>query len=291
MEENITNIEVYSIQNKIITIRNLQVIIDRDLADLFQIETKRLNEQVKRNAQRFPEGYHFQLTPKERIELVANCDRLKNIKHSSSNPFVFTEHGVAMISAILRTEIAIKISIQIINAFIQMRNNLNMNQLLDQRINFLEKKQYASELKFEEIFNALENKKIEQHQGIFYNGQIFDSYVFINEIIREAKNEIILLDNYVDDITLVSFSKKIINTKVKIYTNKISKQLEIDSIKFNEQYTGLSILEIKNIHDRFLIIDREKMYHLGASLKDLGKKWFAFSRMDGFIQEVLKRLN
>jgi len=291
MEQNINEIEIHSIQNKIITIRNLQVIVDRDLAELFQIETKRLNEQVKRNAQRFPEGYHFQLTPKERIELVANCDRFKNIKHSSSNPYVFTEHGVAMLSAILRSEIAIKISIQIINAFIQMRKMLNMNQQLDQRINYLEKKQFESEIKFDEIFNALENNNLEQHQGIFYNGQIFDSYIFINEIIREAKSEIILIDNYVDDITLVSFSKKKLNTKVKIYTNKISRQLEVDRMKFNEQYTGLSILEIKNIHDRFLIIDGVKLYHLGASLKDLGKKWFEFSRMDGFIQEVLKRLN
>lgn len=255
MEQNINEIEIHSIQNKIITIRNLQVIVDRDLAELFQIETKRLNEHVKRNAQRFPEGYHFQLTPKKRIELVANCDRFKNIKHSSSNPYVFTEHGVAMLSTILRSEIAIKISIQIINAFIQMRKMLNMNQLLDQRINYLEKKQFESEIKFDEIFNALENNNLEQHQGIFYNGQIFDSYIFINEIIREANSEIILIDNYVDDITLVSFSKKKLNTKVKIYTNKISRQLEVDRMKFNEQYTGLSILEIKNIHDRFLIID------------------------------------
>jgi ribosomal protein L30E len=269
-------ITINSIKQKIFTIRGVQVMIDKDLANFYQIETKRLNEQVKRNIERFPEEFCFQLTKDEKDDLVANCDHLNSLKFSPTLPFAFTEQGVSMLSAVLHSKIAIQISIEIINAFVQMRRFLQSNQDTFKRLNIVETKLLEHDNNFKELFKQLENKQ-ELTKGIFFDGQFFDSYQFITDIIRKAKKEIILIDNYIDERTLNLFKKT--KLKVTIYTKNITKELETDLKKFNEQYSQIKLIHFTKSHDRFLIIDDET-YHIGASLKDVGKKWFAFSKID-----------
>lgn len=276
------------VENRIFTIRGLQVMLDRDLAEMYDVLTKRLNEQVKRNMDRFPEQFCFQIAESEKNELVANCDRFENLKHSSSLPYAFTEQGVAMLSAILRSEIAIKVSIQIMQAFVQMRKIISDHSGIFQRLSGLEYKQIETDKKFEIIFDALQQKNNEPAQGIFYNGQIFDAYKFIADIIRKAQISILLIDNYIDDTVLTLFCKRRKNVNLTIYTKNISKQLALDLAKFNAQYEPAIIEEFKDAHDRFLVIDDKDLYHIGASLKDLGKKWFAFAKMDISLMDKLK---
>lgn len=282
---------IEQIQNKIFTIREMQVMIDRDLAELYNVPTKRLNEQVKRNKERFPASFKFQLNNKEKNELVANCDRFQKLKHSSVNPYVFTENGIAMLSAVLYSITAVKISIQIMNAFVDMRKFILTNAVLFQRLNKLDSKQVETDRKFDVLFNALENKKLNPKQGVFYNGQVFDAYVFVGDLIRSAKKSIILIDNYVDDSVLTLLTKRKEKTSLIIYTKTISKQLDLDLLKHNSQYPAIEIREFNYSHDRFLIIDATEIYHFGASLKDLGKKWFAFSKMEVGVIEMLKNLD
>ncbi|NBR13628.1 MAG: ORF6N domain-containing protein [Flavobacteriales bacterium] len=279
------------LQAKIFTIRRIQVMIDRDLADLYKVEVKRLNEQVKRNIERFPENFRFQLNNKEKIELVAICDRFESWKHSGNNPFVFTEQGVAMLSAVLRSEVAVHMSIQIINAFVEMRKIINRNSGLIQRIEGVERKLIESDQKFENLFSALE-KNLLPTQGVFFDGQIFDAYELMSRIIRSAKQEIILIDNYIDESVLSQLSKRRANVEAIIYTKSVSRILQLDIERHNSQYPLIQIRELRDSHDRFLIIDRKESYHIGASLKDLGKKWFAFSKLDGKMLEfVLSKLH
>ena len=284
-----------SIQNKILNIRGEQVMVDRDLAELYQVPTKRLNEQVKRNIERFPDIFRFQLNDNEKNELVANCDRFSNLKHSTVNPYVFTEQGVAMLSAVLRSETAVKISIQIMNAFVSMRKFLITNASVFQKIDKLERNQVRFEIeandKFEKIFNAMQKGNLEPKQGIFFDGQIFDAHKFISDLIRKAEKTIILLDNYVDDTVLHLFTKRKENVSVIIYTANLSKALTTDLKKFNTQYPPIEVKEFKNAHDRFIIIDGADVYHFGASLKDLGKKWFAFSKFDKHALVILQKLD
>jgi hypothetical protein len=280
-----------SLQTKIFTIRGVQVMIDRDLADLYHVEVKRLNEQVKRNTERFPENFRFQLIDNEKDELVANCDRFESLKHSSNNPFVFTEQGVAMLSAVLRSDIAVNVSIQIINAFVEMRKVLNNSIGLLQRMEGIERKLIESDQKFEMVFKALEQKTNLPTQGIFFEGQLFDAYVFANDLIKSAKSSITLIDNYVDETTLLMLSKRNSTCKATIYTYKISTQLQLDLTRHNQQYPTIEIKQLRTAHDRFLIIDNKDLYHIGASLKDLGKKWFAFSKLNEFLPDVLARLD
>jgi hypothetical protein len=280
-----------SLQTKIFTIRGVQVMIDRDLADLYHVEVKRLNEQVKRNTERFPENFRFQLIDNEKDELVANCDRFESLKHSSNNPFVFTEQGVAMLSAVLRSDIAVNVSIQIINAFVEMRKVLNNSIGLLQRMEGIERKLIESDQKFEMVFKALEQKTNLPTQGIFFEGQLFDAYVFANDLIKSAKSSITLIDNYVDETTLLMLSKRNSTCKATIYTYKISIQLQLDLTRHNQQYPTIEIKQLRTAHDRFLIIDNKDLYHIGASLKDLGKKWFAFSKLNEFLPDVFARLN
>ena len=275
------------IENRIFTIRGVQVMVDRDLADLYQVDTKVLNQAVKRNINRFPEEFRFQLSYKEKIELVTNCDRLENLKHSSYNPHVFTEQGVAMISAVLKNEVAVNISIQIMKAFVAMRNFLLNNASVFQRLDQVELRQLKTDEKLDQIFKALEAGKPEPTQGIFFDGQIFDAYAFASELIKKAKTEIILIDNYIDESTLTHLSKKVKNVKVLLLTKNISKTLALDVKKANEQFGNFEAKELKTSHDRFLMIDQKELYHLGASLKDLGKKWFAFSKLEGNILEMM----
>ena len=269
----------------------MQVMIDRDLAVFYEIPTKRLNEQVKRNIDRFPKVFRFQLIDSEKNELVANCDRFEKLKYSSVNPYAFTEQGVAMLSAVLRSKTAISISIQIMQAFVEMKRFLTTNAGVFQRLDKVEQKQIVSDKNFEIIFNALEDKSIKPRQGIFFDGQVFDAYKFVSDLIRSANRSIVLIDNYVDDTVLTHLSKRNKNVKIKIITKKITKQLSLDVDKFNKQFSPLEIKEFKNSHDRFIIIDKTEVYHFGASLKDLGKKWFAFSKMDIGALEILNRIN
>lgn len=282
------------IQNRIFTFRGIQVMVDRDLAELYQVPVKRLNEQVKRNIDRFPDNFHFQLSAKEKSELVANCDRFVNLKHSSVNPFAFTEQGVSMLSAVLRSDVAVKVSIAIINAFVEMRRFAAANASLFHRLDRIELKQLETDHKFEKIFKALESNEKIPNQGIFYEGQIFDAHKFVSDIIRSSKQNIVLIDNYIDDTVLTLLSKKSETVNCLVLTKTISKQLKLDADKFNSQYHNLTVKQFDRSHDRFLIIDNETVFHFGASLKDLGKKWFAFSKMDKdsvSIIHLIKELN
>ena len=290
MEENNLIIDFKNIEKRIFTIRGKQVMIDRDLAELYAVQTKRINEQMKRNINRFPLRFCLQLSVNELNELIAFCDRFYKLKHSTSLPYAFTEQGVAMLSAVLKSEIAVNVSIQIIDAFVEMRKALNQNNLIDFRIDKLEQKQLETDEKFDKLFKALENKELKPDSGIFFDGQIFDAYYFVSEIIRKANKSIILIDNYVDDSVLTLLSKRKDGVKIILYTKTISNQLKLDSAKFTSQFDNLEIKLLNEAHDRFLIIDEQELYHIGASLKDLGKKWFAFSKMHSECWKVLSKL-
>jgi len=282
-------LNVGNIKNMIFSFRESQVMIDRDLAELYGVSTKRLNEQVKRNLNRFPDSFRFQLIDNEKSELVANCDRFKKLKHSSVNPYAFTEQGVAMLSAVLHSQTAVEVSIKIMEAFVDMRKFILTNATIFQRLDKIEQKQLDSEKKFESLFKALESNSVKPKQGIFFNGQVFDAYKFVTELIKGAEKSIVLIDNYVDETVLTLFSKNQ-RVNVKIYTKNISKQLKLDLNKYNTQYKPIKIKNFNKAHDRFLIIDNREIYHFGASLKDLGKKWFAFSKFDMEAIEILGKL-
>ena len=279
-----------NIENRIFSIRGIQVMIDRDLAELYSVETKVLNQAVKRNIERFPDLFRFQLSANEKAELVTNCDRFENMKHASILPHAFTEQGVAMLSAVLRSEAAVKVSIQIIIAFVEMRKVLLNNALMIQRLDKIEHRQLESEHKFEQIFKALERNIPEPEMGIFFEGQIFDAYIFVVGLLKKANCSILLIDNYVDESVLTLFAKRNPEVVATIFTHKISPQLQLDLFKYNAQYPAIELKTLAHCHDRFLVIDKKELYHFGASLKDLGRKWFAFSRMDSLISDLLNKL-
>ena len=283
-------IDEESIKNKIFTIRGLQVMLDRDLAELYGVETKVFNQAVKRNESRFPDDFRFQLTGIEKNELVTNCDRFNTLKHSSVNPYAFTEQGVSMLSVILKSDIAIEMSIKIIRSFVQMRKLISNNALIFQRLDMLEQKQLKNDEKIDAVLNALENETVKPKQGIFYDGQIYDAYLFVCELVRSAKKSIILIDNYCDESVLTLLLKRGLHVSAKIYTKNTTKQLTLDLQKHNAQYPKIELERFDASHDRFLIIDDKEVYHIGASLKDLGKKWFAFSKFDMEALDILSRL-
>jgi len=277
-----------NIKDKIHTIRGVQVILDRDLAGLYEVETKYLNKMVKRNIERFPDSFMFQLTKNEERSLrfqngtLYNTEDLrsqnatitnKRGKHRKYLSYAFTEQGVAMLSGVLRSDKAVEVSIKIIEAFVAMRKFIAKNAELFIRLDSVDRKLIEHDEKFEQVFDALEVQ--EPKQGVFFDGQIFDAYKFVSDLIRKAKKRIILIDNYVDDSVLTLFSKN--NVEIMIYT-KINKRLKLDVKKFNSQYGKIILKDFNKSHDRFLIID-DCIYHFGASLKDLGKKWFAFSKL------------
>lgn len=290
--ENKPSIVPKEIRNLIYTIRGKQVMLDSDLAALYQVETKNLNKAVKRNIERFPVSFCFQLTEEE-VENLRFQFGTSSLSYGGRRylPYVFTEQGVAMASAILRSDIAVKISVEIMEAFVEMRKMLISNAALFHRLDNIELKQLEADQKFEEIFKALESDKLHSEKGIFYNGQVFDAYAFVSDIIRSAKNSIILLDNYVDDTVLTLLGKRNDNVTATIYTKNIGNQLRLDMQRYNSQYPPIEIEIFSDTHDRFLIIDDMELYHIGASLKDLGKKWFAFSRMDIEVGRMLQILN
>jgi hypothetical protein len=307
MENENKNLAVFipedTVRQLICVFRDVPVMVDSDLAALYGVETKVLNQAVRRNLARFPESFRFQLVESEYEELVTHYDRFILRSQSVTSrghggrrylPYVFTEQGVAMLSAVLRSETAVKISIQIINAFVSMRRFLAGSGGLLQRMDTLEKRQISHEIKtderFDKVFDALESKRLNLSQGIFFDGQIFEAYVFVNDLLRQAKKSIVLVDNYVDDSVLLQLAKRQKDVSATILTKTITKTLAHDLKKHNLQYPAISIQEFSDSHDRFLILDGETVYHFGASLKDLGKKWFAFSRMDKNGLKIMERV-
>lgn len=287
------------IENIIFTLRGEQVMLDFHLANLYGVETKRLNEQVKRNPLRFPKTFMFQITTEEWESLrsqfaTTEQNLLLQSQFATSKrrtlPYVFTEQGVAMLSAVLNSDLAIEASIKIMQAFINMRKFLLQNATVFQRLNQLELKQLQTDEKIERVFKALEAGQPQPNKGIYFDGQIFDAYSFISELIKKAEKEIILIDNYVDESVLTLLSKRGKQVNAIIYTKEISKTVKLDLQKHNAQYPPILVKSFALSHDRFLIIDKTELYHIGASLKDLGKKWFAFSRMDSLTKQVLFQL-
>ena len=325
-----------NIENLIQVIRGKQVILDRDLARLYRVETFRLNEQVKRNIERFPEDFMFQLS-KEEFEnwksqfVISNEDDFLKSQIVTSNPedinmssqiartfetnmlsqnartspkkrplsalpYAFTENGIAMLSSVLRSPIAIATNIQIMRAFTAMRRFIAANAQVFQRLEVIEHTQLSlaahqeeADKKFEEIFRRLDDGSVTQKQGIFYDGQIFDAYVFITERVREAKRRIVLIDNYIDESVFTILDKHTKGVKAKIYTKNFTPQLSLDLEKHNAQYAPIEVEPFDRSHDRFLCID-DTVYHIGASLKDLGKKWFAFAKMELTTDELLTKI-
>ncbi|PLW80178.1 DNA-binding protein [Candidatus Woesearchaeota archaeon] len=282
-----------NIKEMIHNIRGKQVILDRDLAKLYNIETRTLKQAVNRNIKRFPEDFMFNLNQEE-INILVSQSVIPSKKHlGGSSPYAFTEQGVANLSSILTSDKAININIQIMRTFVTMRKIISKNIEYFNKLDILERKQLEFQIRtednFEKVFDALEEHT--PKQGIFFDGQIFDAYNFVSNLIRNAKKSIILIDNYINDEVLTLLDKRNKEVKAIIFTKNVSKKLLLDIKKYNEQYNNLKLKEFKDSHDRFLIIDEENIYHFGASLKDLGKKWFAFSRFDKETINILKRLD
>jgi len=278
------------IKKKIYTIRGEQVILDKDLAELYQVKAIRLREQVKRNINRFPSEFMFQLTEIE-SEFMVSQNAIPSKQHLGGTlPYVFTEQGVAMLSAVLKSETAVKMSIQIMSAFVTMRKFLVENAGVFQRLDSLEIKQIETDQKVTQIFDAMQSNELPPKQGIFYYGQVFDAYKFVSSLIRKANKAIIIIDNYIDETVLDLLAKKKDGVEITIFTKSISKTLKLDEKKFVEQYGNLTIKQFNKSHDRFLIIDDKDIYHFGASLKDLGKKWFAFQKFEKESFALLERI-
>lgn len=282
------------LRKKIHTLRGEQVMLDRDLADLYGVKAIRLREQVKRNIKRFPEDFMFQLTEAE-VDLLVSQNAIPSRKHlGGSLPYAFTEQGVAGISGVLTSDRAIQVNIAVMRAFVRMRRFLAANAGLLQRMDTLEQRQISQKIstdkRFKELFDALEEKSILPSQGVFFNGQVFDAYVFVNDLLRQAESSIVLIDNYIDDSVLMQLSKRHQGVNAIILTKNVSQRLMHDLQRHNSQYPPVSIQEFTLSHDRFLILDGETVYHIGASLKDLGKKWFAFSRVDKSALTIMQRV-
>jgi len=277
------------VEERIYKLRDLQVMIDSDLAELYQVSTKRLNEQVKRNIKRFPADFMFQLTEVEWTNL-----RSQNATSSWGGrrklPFAFTEHGITSLSGILKSDIAIEVNLSIVRKFVLMRKTIKKHKEILTIKQELHSHIENTNNNFELIFKELESREALPSQGVFYKDQIFDAYKFVSDIIRSAKKSIVLIDNYVDDTVLTHLTKKAINVNVLILTQNISKQLKLDIQKANDQHPNIRAKVFKDSHDRFLIIDQTEVYHIGASLKDLGKKIFAFSKLEAssvaFLQSI-----
>jgi hypothetical protein len=323
------------IENLIHVIRGKQVMLDRDLARLYGVETFRLNEQVKRNIERFPEDFMFKLTREEaessrsqfamlnddsissqnprtsntseilKSQIVTSSDnsstsqiailkgRGHNIKHL---PYAFTENGVAMLSSVLRTPLAISTNIQIMRAFTASRHFWASNAQMFQRLEVIEHTQLSlaahqeeTDQKIEEVFRRLDNGEAKPTQGLFFNGQIYDSYAFVCGLVKSAKQRIVLIDNYIDETVLTLLDKRAADVPAKIYTKFFTKQLRLDIDRHNAQYAPIDVLPFQDAHDRFLCIDDE-VYHFGASIKDLGQKWFAFNKMEITTDMLLKKM-
>lgn len=286
-------IDQLNIESMIHVIRDKQVMLDRDLAVLYGVETRRLNEQVRRNTERFPEDFMFQLTKDEALSsrsqfailnetLSSSRSQIVTLKNGRGSnikylPYAFTESGIAMLSSVLRSPTAIEVNIRIMRAFVAMRHFLANNAQVFQRLTNIEYHQIETDRRIDEVFKRLD-ANVQPQQGIFYDGQVFDAYQFVCDLVRKAKNSVVLIDNYVDDTVLTLLDKRADNVTATIYTQHISQQLQLDINRHNTQYPAITVEHFNRAHDRFLLIDDE-VYHIGASIKDLGKKWFAFTLM------------
>ena len=275
------------IENMIYEIRGKKVMLDSDLAMLFGYETKQLNRQVLRNINRFPENYCFQITDTEYISLRCQNGTLKNGRgeHRKYLPYVFTEYGITMLAGILKSELAIKMSLRIVDIFITMKNYINTSLIEQKYFNELTIKNTEDIKLLQESFDKLNTKESNNH--IFYEGQIYDAYSLLIDILSKARKEIIIIDNYAGK-KLFDIIKNI-NVNVKIYTENID---NISKEKYEKQYNNLEIINTNIFHDRFIIIDNKMLYHSGASFKDLGKKCFAITKMedDSILKELLNKL-
>jgi len=276
-------------------IREKYVMVDRDLAEIYQVETRVLNQAVQRNRLRFPETFCFKMSDKEFSNWKSQIVISNSVKMSlRKNPFVFTEQGVAMLSAVLRSETAIRASIQIMDAFVKMQHFVQSNATVFKRLDFLELRQLSADMKIDSVLKEIHNKTEPIEQGIFFEGHIFDAYIFVSDLMRSAEKSIDLIDNFVDERVLSLLSKRKIGVLATIYTKNITKQIENDLKLYHEQFHHLPVrinLSL-SFHDRFLLIDKEKLYHIGASIKDLGKKCFAFSKMNNNIRNmIIEELN
>ena len=300
-DKNLVIVDNREIQSMIYTFRGRQVMLDSDLARLYQVTTSNLNKAMKRNIARFPEHFCFQLTENEYENL-----RFQNGISSLTNnyggrrymPYVFTEQGIAMLSAVLKSEIAVEVSIKIMNSFVEMRKFLLSNQELFSRLDKVELRQIEFEKKIdskntdtdkklEEVFDYIATTK-EVKQKIFFNGQIYDAFSLMVEIVEKAREELILIDNYVDVNTLNILSKKRKEVDVLIVTSGKGNLTVKDIAKFNSQYPKLTVKINEDFHDRFIIIDRKEVYHIGASIKDAGKKSFGITKLD--VEDLTKSL-
>ena len=276
--------ETENIKNLIYTIRGKQVMLDSDVAMLYQYTTKSINKAMKRNINRFPEDFCFQLTEKEvenlRFQFGTSSLKKENYGGRRYLPYVYTEQGISMLAGVLKNEIAVQVSINIIRAFIEMRKFISLNGKLFKRLTNVECKILEHDKKFDIVFNELQkDEKMEFKQKIFFDGQIYDAYSLIIDIIKKAKQKILIIDNYIDDSILKMLSKKNQKVEVVILTLQNSKLNKLDITKFNKQYPVLKLAYTNKFHDRFIVIDNKELYHVGASLKDLGKKCFAISKI------------
>ncbi|MBQ3145625.1 MAG: ORF6N domain-containing protein [Clostridia bacterium] len=292
LENKLLNIENENIKNLIYTIRGKQVMLDSDVANLYNYKTKSLNLAVKRNMERFPEEFCFKLSEEEFKNLRFQIETL-NKKINNGNvtrkylPYVFTEQGIAMLAGVLKSEIAVNVSISIIKAFVEMKKFINSNGQIFERLTNIEYKLLEHDKKFDVLFNELQ-KDNSFKQKVFFKGQIWDSYSLIVDIIKKANNKITIIDNYVDDSILKMLSKKKTNVEVVILTSEKSNILKLDIQKFNKEYPVLKVAKTNNFHDRFIIIDNKELYHLGASIKDLGKKCFGINQIED--EEIVKQI-
>ena len=291
-------VAVDSIESLIKVIRGQQVMLDKDLATLYGVETRTLNQAVKRNIQRFPADFRFQLTMEEcsKSQIVTlNAGRGQNIKKL---PYAFTEQGVAMLSSVLRSQTAIDVNIRIMRAFVSMRHFMVNNASVFSRLETMEyhqlemqQHQQETDKRIEEVFRRLDEGNAKPKQGVFYNGQVYDAYTFVSDLIKSARKRIVLIDNYVDETVLTLLDKRDNNVSAIIYTQQISRQFQLDIDRHNAQYAQIDVETFRLSHDRFLCID-DDVYHIGASIKDLGKKWFGFSKMEILTPgELVERIN
>ena len=289
---------VDNIETLIKVIRGQQVMLDKDLATLYGVEAKVLNQAVKRNVERFPDDFRFQLTKEECLRSQIVTLNEKQGQHLKYMPYAFTEQGVAMLSSVLRSQTAIDVNIQIMRAFVSMRHFMVNNASVFSRLETIEyhqlemqQHQQETDKRIDEVFRRLDEGNAKPKQGVFYNGQVYDAYTFVSDLIKSAKRRIVLIDNYVDETVLTLLDKRDNNVSAIIYTQQISRQFQLDIDRHNAQYAPTDVETFRLSHDRFLCID-DDVYHIGASIKDLGKKWFGFSKMEILTpDELVERIN
>ena len=291
-DSELISIDANNIKRRIFTIRGKQVMLDSDLAEYFGATTGNLNRAMKRNIKRFPDNFCFQLTKTDYYEIL-RCQtgilELEQGKYSKYLPYVYTEQGIAMLTSVLHTERAIAASISIMEAFVEMRRFIANNAALFERISKVELKQLEADKKFDRLFEYV-NTHTETNQKLFFDGQIYDAFSLLIELIQKAAQEIILIDGYVDVSTLNLLAKKQSGVAVTIYTFKKTKLTAQDVAAFNSQYPQLDVKYTNVFHDRFLILDGKTVYHIGASLKDAGKKCFGVTLMDDVLLALLGKI-